>query len=472
MATPKYLKGSEWRKWDLHFHSPSSWDYRNNGVTDQRIIEVLKASNVAIVAITDHHKIDVPRIRSLQTLAANEITILPAIELRSELGGTECVHFIGIFPEDCNLQELRDKITGKLNLTDADIARIGNDRIYCDFLQTAELIHELGGIITVHAGSKTNSLERIANTPHFKQKIKEDLAKEAIDILEIGDIADVDTYQSIVFTDIKEVFPLLMCSDNHDIEKYTTKETLWIKSDPTFLGLKQVLNEPEGRVFLGLSPPILQRRENASTRIIDSVEIRKSVTATTSEKWFDLSVSLNQELVAIIGNKGSGKSALADVVGLLGNTPRFKSFSFLRDDRFRDPKDNKARQFEASLKWADTTVEGPISLEKNPNPQSVEKIKYIPQNYLEEICNEITLGKGSRFYSELQQVIFSHVPEGERQGFSSLDELLEYRSEETQRAIDLLVIELSNVNKEIVAVEEQLAPQFQQTLDSQLNDSS
>jgi ABC-type lipoprotein export system ATPase subunit len=262
-------------------------------------------------------------------------------------------------------------------------------------------------------------------------------------------------------------------SDAHSYERLFEPEGerhTWIKADPTFLGLRQVLNEPEDRVLIGAVPASLERRKTALTRIIDSVVIRKSANASTPEAWFDVSLSLNQELIAVIGNKGSGKSALADVLGLLGNTPRFESFSFLRDDRFRDPKDNKAKQFQTSLTWADSTSEGPISLDKNPLPQSVEKVKYIPQNYLEEICNEISLGKGSRFYSELQQVIFSHVPEAERQGFSSLDELLEYRSEETQRAIDLLVIELSNINKEIVSVEDQLTSQFQRTLESQLNE--
>ena len=34
----------------------------------------------------------------------DEVTIFPGIELRSELGGKESVHFIGIFPEDCDIE--------------------------------------------------------------------------------------------------------------------------------------------------------------------------------------------------------------------------------------------------------------------------------------------------------------------------------------------------------------------------------
>ena len=60
--------------------------------------------------------------------------------------------------------------------------------------------------------------------------------------------------------------------------------------------------------------------------------------------WFDIELELNSELVAIIGNKGSGKSALADILGLLGNTPYYDFFSFLSEEKFRDPKNNKAKK--------------------------------------------------------------------------------------------------------------------------------
>jgi hypothetical protein len=112
------------------------------------------------------------------------------------------------------------------------------------------------------------------------------------------------------------------------------------------------------------------------------------------------------------------------VVGLLGNTPRHGSFGFLKEDRFRDPKNNKAKHFQGAMTWLDGTCDGPITLERDPEPESVEKVRYIPQNYLEEICNEVGLGRESRFYAELQQVIFSHVKESEKQGFETLDQLL------------------------------------------------
>lgn len=187
-----------------------------------------------------------------------------------------------------------------------------------------------------------------------------------------------------------------------------------------------------------------------------------------SEKWFDHQLPLNPELIAIIGNKGSGKSALADILGLIGNTPRYEAFSFLSPDRFKDRRNNKAKHFEATATWGDEKVDGPTSLDEIPAKGSVETIKYIPQDYLETICNEVSLGSGSKFYQELQGVIFSHVPEAEQLGFSSLDDLLKHRSEETKKSIDLLVDQLIAVNRELVACEGQLTETHRKSLEAQL----
>lgn len=209
--------------------------------------------------------------------------------------------------------------------------------------------------------------------------------------------------------EFKTFKPCVHSSDSHKFdEMFCPKENrhTWIKADPTFFGLRQILNEPEDRVFVGEVPPSLARVARHATRVATQVDVKKIPSATTTEIWFDASLPLNSELVAVIGNKGSGKSALSDIIGLLGNTPRHAAFSFLTPTKFRRSKNNKSRQFKASLTWADGTTDPVPSLDENPSPDAVEKVKYIPQSYLEDICNEIGAGKSGRFYDELQQVIF------------------------------------------------------------------
>jgi predicted metal-dependent phosphoesterase TrpH len=72
-AKSKYIRGSEWRKWDLHFHTPSSYDYKNKAITDEQLISKLKENDISVVAITDHHVIDAKRIRNLQSLGRKRI---------------------------------------------------------------------------------------------------------------------------------------------------------------------------------------------------------------------------------------------------------------------------------------------------------------------------------------------------------------------------------------------------------------
>jgi len=64
--------GSLWGKWDLHFHTPSSYEYGDKSVTNEDIVKVLIDAGVVAVAITDHHVIDAKRIRSLQNLGGRQ----------------------------------------------------------------------------------------------------------------------------------------------------------------------------------------------------------------------------------------------------------------------------------------------------------------------------------------------------------------------------------------------------------------
>jgi exonuclease SbcC len=158
-------RGSLWRKWDLHFHTPSSFDYQNKGITNVAIIDGLKKAGIGAVAITDHHFMDFARILELKELAGEDITIFPGIEFRSELGGKDSIHFIGIFPEDCDPEHVWLQIQVPLKLTRKDIeARGGDDAIYVKMEEAAAIVHKNNGLISVHAGKKSNSIEIIRNS--------------------------------------------------------------------------------------------------------------------------------------------------------------------------------------------------------------------------------------------------------------------------------------------------------------------
>ena len=82
MCDKRFLRGSEWRKWDLHFHTQSSYDYKDKSITNEQLIQTLIDKDISVVAVTDHHFIDVERIKQLQKLAGDRVVILPSILFR------------------------------------------------------------------------------------------------------------------------------------------------------------------------------------------------------------------------------------------------------------------------------------------------------------------------------------------------------------------------------------------------------
>lgn len=216
---------------------------------------------------------------------------------------------------------------------------------------------------------------------------------------------------------------------------------------------RQIINEPEDRVYIGRIPPKMEEVRSNSTRYLSYVHIRKTADADIDDVWFDCNIPLNFDMVAIIGNKGSGKSALADMLALAGNAHcDSKYFSFLTRDRFCERNGRIAKQFEAETLWENGT-KTVNSLNAKPDPNNVELVKYIPQTYLEKVCTETEPGQKSEFQRELRKVIFSHISDADRLGKDSLDELIEYKTEELNVQLNAHRQEVSRLNAVLVRLE-------------------
>lgn len=174
-------RGCLWYRWDLHFHTPSSFDYQNKSVTNQQIVDGLITEGIRVVVITDHHTIDANRIRQLQQLAGERLTVLPGIELRDDHGGKP-INYICIFPEDCDLDHVWTTFQGSLGLTTTAIRDKGGDeKVYVPIEQGAKKAQELGGVVSIHAGAKSNSIEEIKNYAQFQRRIKYDITRQWVD---------------------------------------------------------------------------------------------------------------------------------------------------------------------------------------------------------------------------------------------------------------------------------------------------
>ncbi|KAF1073271.1 PHP domain-containing protein [Halodesulfovibrio sp. MK-HDV] len=331
-------RGSEWHKWDLHVHTPdSNLCYKNRNVTNQDIINSMAHNDISVFAITDHHYININRYQELADLGKPlGITVLPGIEFLAEARGREPVHYIGIFSEKTNLEFIWGQIKNKTAIANTYGSNPKKrNEVYCDIDDTIKLIKSLGGITTIHAGQKSNSVENITNALPHTMAQKTDLAN-LVDIYELGQEKDQEGYRKFVFPTINREIPMILCSDNHNALDYTVKQNCWIKGSPNFEGLKYALNEPEERFFIGSQPDVLTRLKNEPAKFLDKITINRVSDKDQQSIWFEhVDIPLNPELITIIGNKGSGKSALADITALCADGEHSTDYTFLDKDRFK-----------------------------------------------------------------------------------------------------------------------------------------
>lgn len=266
---------------------------------------------------------------------------------------------------------------------------------------------------------------------------------------------------------------LLHCSDAH---RFAANETntkpkelghcfTWIKADPTFDGLKQVLIEPEERIYLGKTPPIIEKMKDNRTKYIQKLSVNWGDGYDGKHgEWFkNVDIEFNPELVAIIGNKGSGKSALADIIGLCGYFKNQKDFSFLNTEKFRKGKISK--NFKAELTWESGTTSSKI-LSDNSDKGEIEMVKYIPQGYFERLTNEISTTEA--FQKEIENVVFTHLDDEGKLGFQTFNELIEYYKANVDKEIKVLVDSLVDLNSYIIRLEEKLNPRYKVEVQNKL----
>src|SRR3990167_9952811 len=325
-ATRRLYRVSEWRKWDLHVHTPASYDW-DSGCKDKAedIVKKAIAENISIITITDHHTVKgIDEI--VKTAKGKNITILPGVELRTDKGN-KGIHIIGIFDTIVTSKTIYDKLLCQLNLSDGDVKKKGDKDIYCNFEDACQKIHELGGLVLLHAGNKSSGIEQLDSD--VRATLKKDLAF-LVDIFEVSGLKQVGDYRKIVFPKIKQEFPCIITSDACDRSKlkyksgHSTevigKKFSWIKADPTFEGLKQIMYEPELRVRVQEDNP----SEEETFAKIEALEVDfpsdLKIKDKDSSEAINFCIQGKQEinfssnLTCVIGGRGSGKSTLVHIL--------------------------------------------------------------------------------------------------------------------------------------------------------------
>lgn len=454
-------RGSEWNRWDLHVHTASSYDYKYKGKdADDMLCQILRENDIKAVAITDHFKIDKARIENLRS-KASEIVFFPGVELRTDKGSNN-LHLILIFSEKSDLTVLSADFDAIMMRQKAK-ATGSDETIYWEFGDIVEFAKEHDALISIHAGRKANGIEKeIRHTIPVRDAIKSDIAEE-IHFFEIGQKRDIEDYEQHVFKAIKRK-PLIMCSDCHSPKEYVQKESLWIKADLNFSGLKQCLYQPQERVFIGNIPPALDRVNKNRQGNISSIScLRIEDPVNKDYDWFNFDIPLNPSMVAIIGNKGSGKSAFSDIIGHLCQCNTMDSASFLNDRRFRKSPKKYANDYSATLTWLDEETRT-NTLGANQEDSSIEEAQYLPQKYIEDVCNDF----GDVFQKEINKVIFSYVDKAERGDAQDLEGLVRLKSKPLEIRFQDERTKLEALNEKIIELERKKTSEYRKTVSESL----
>jgi hypothetical protein len=184
-----------------------------------------------------------------------------------------------------------------------------------------------------------------------------------------------------------------------------------VKRDPTFDALRQACIDPAGRAFVGAAPPV----SALPSQIVSAVTIEGANWAATPQ------VTLNPGLVAIIGARGSGKTALANVIAAgcdaLPTTPNKQSFLY------------RAREFlgetSVAIAWGEGDPERRALLDEGEWFDRAPRARYLSQQFVDELCS--STGMTDALLKEIERVVFDSHSVSDRDGAVGFDDLLDLR---------------------------------------------
>ena len=358
-------EGSAWRRWDLHIHAPTALlNNQFEGASEEekweRYLVALEAAGAyGALGITDYMSIDgyekAVRYKESGRLT-NVLALLPNVEFRivPVTGDARAINLHLILAPDIvdRLDELlwtnlEFRYAGNAyKCTRNDLIRLGRaharepeleertayrrgvEQFKIEFGQIEECLQK-------NRDLREHALVAVANSSNDGNSGIQDSGLAALrteiyrlaDIILSGNPKDrrffLGQSESASAEEIQDRFgslkPCIHGCDAHElgrIGKPDLDRHSWIKADPTFEGLRQILFEPESRVQIGPVPPPTPVHRARSAQI--------SVPAETQIIWDgdphefclrgDTNLAFAAGLTCVIGGRGAGKSTLLNMV--------------------------------------------------------------------------------------------------------------------------------------------------------------
>lgn len=433
-------RGSEWGRWDLHVHTKGT--ARNDQFGDitfeeycNQLFKKALEKDIRVIGITDYFSLDnFEKVLDFQKdihnssfnaheqERINRICLLPNLELRiSPTTGKNTfvnIHLIfnpSLIDDFKNeiLSEIKISIDGSesYNLTRQGLCKLGrkfdekaldDETAYRVGLRKAAVEH--GQIIRALHNNKTFNNECLVFVANGSNDGVSGVNSHEgeLNVLTTAIYTLADGIFSAKPSDIRffstkserssydNIKPCVHGCDAHSLEKLFEPDLqryCWIKAEPSFEGLKQIIHEIE-RVKIQTNTPDIKN----DYEVIDRIEIQ-------SENIGNQTVYFNQNLNTIIGGRSSGKSTLLKCLAKKLDVEAFNH------DKSNDPKTSQfIDELSQNIKviWKDNKEDDSRQIEYFYQGHMFDKSK---EEGIESIIKQILLQRNPELFTQYDEEV-------------------------------------------------------------------
>ena len=518
----KYERGSEWRRWDLHIHTPGTlkndqyegktieekWDNFYNTINHYIGDGTDPLKTIEVIGITDYLSIDnYNKVIEDGRLPESIKLVLPNVELRMvPLAKKYPVNIHCIF-DPAYADSLESRFFSKLKFSFGDssysashdeLIRLGRDyqndktlskdsayivgvnQFVLEFSSLKKIFDEDQElrehcIIVVSNSSGDGVSGVVEHSAYFLGDVSQmDATRRAVyqfsDMIFSAKESDIKYFVGDSADDCKTVIqkcgslkPCIHGSDAHSCEKLfepNNKRYCWIKADPTFNGFRQVLYEPKDRVCISPIKPEMK----PDYQVIDRVEILDQEFAPTP-------VYFNDRLTCIIGGKSTGKSLLLHNMAMAIDPIQVS-------EKIGITKNSNKTITDVKVYWKD----GAIS-QKDANSQLSDEHEELTE--IDEIIHDIVMlnSDAKNSYDELNQRLGELKSEIDRTIYTLIQQYTEWQTQlkslaeigtktGIEKEIKKLKDEKEKLSKELSLSEEEISTYDEISKEISLLDSS
>ena len=479
-------RGSEWRRWEPHIHTPGTALNNQFGAVDPwpAYLSALeqRTPKIEAIGVTDYYVTDnyeeVLRHRAAGRLS-NVQLIFPNIEVRLDVAarsGFVNLHLI-VSPEDPNhVDEIRRILTrlrftahnDSFDCTRQELIRLGRLADPSIIEDRAALAHgatqvkvnfdQLRRVFSESEWAKKNILVAVAGgaddgTSGLRQAADATIRQEIegfAHIIFASSVAQREFWlglRSVTVDELRKRYngckPCLHGSDAHDVSKVgqpTDNRYSWVKGALTFDALRQACIDPASRAHIGEDPP----SHAMPSQVISQVEIDNAPWA------FTPSIPLNHGLVAVIGARGSGKTALADVIA--AGCDAISEAGWNADEDISPSFLVRAQTLignaQVKLNWGGgSSVTRALDGSDSNGPLAYPRARYLSQQFVEELCS--AKGASDGLIGEIERVIYEAHTEEQREGSMNFAELLESKTTRFRQSRDREAEAIASISERI-----------------------